>query len=65
MAFSKACIEKPHRIHVAEVVGIPQDGKLIVVTVCLDCGETKFHEHLAAAPGTTIRLLQEEKHTVS
>lgn len=61
MAFSKACVEKPHRIHVAEVVGIQSTGKLVVITVCLDCGEVNFTEHIAAAPNVPMRLLQEEK----
>lgn len=61
MAFSKECIQKPHRIHVAEVVGVQQLGKIVVITVCLDCGEVKFHEHIAAPENTPLRLLQEEK----
>lgn len=61
MAFSKACIEKPHRIHVAEVVGVQSTGKIVVITVCLDCGEVNFTENSAAAPGTPLRLLKEEK----
>ena len=61
MAFSRACVEKPHRIHVAEVVGIQSTGKIVVITVCLDCGEVNFTEHVASASNTPLRLLKEEK----
>jgi hypothetical protein len=42
-------------------VGIPEEGKLIVVTVCTCCDSVRFHEKIVSGPGVPIRLLKEEK----
>jgi len=58
---TKGCIPQPHRIHVAEVVGIPDEGKIVVVIVCLDCGDVQFHEKVVTSKRSNLRLLKEEK----
>lgn len=50
-----------HHIFCAEVIGIESLGKVIVINVCTACNDVTFHEHIVSDPGTSIRLLKEEK----
>jgi hypothetical protein len=50
-----------HDIYVAEVMYVPSEGKLVVVTVCRNCDTVHFHERLVAQPHREAELLKKEK----
>jgi hypothetical protein len=50
-----------HDIHVAEVLYVPAEGKLVVVNVCRSCDTTTFHERIVAQPHHDGELLKQGK----
>ena len=50
-----------HRIFVAEVVGIETEGKVVVITVCTQCGTINFEEKQVSHAGSPLRMLKDEK----
>lgn len=50
-----------HRYFVAEVVGVPDTGKVHVLVVCTNCGDFKSNEVAVGAPGGAIHLYREER----
>lgn len=52
-----------HHIFVAEVVAIPAEGKIVVVTVCTNCDVVSFHEKVIAAPKATLVMLKDKGET--
>lgn len=59
MANSKDCTGQ-HHIFVAEVVAVPAEGKIVVVTVCTDCDSVSFHEKVVAAPNSSLKMLKDK-----
>ena len=56
----KECMED-HDIYVAETIGVPDEGKVVVITVCRRCDQVAFHEKVIAARPGPLRLFREEK----
>lgn len=56
-----------HRLHVADVAVVPDEGKVCVLAICLDCGKGFKNEHFVAKPMSVIGALetQKEKENVS
>lgn len=50
-----------HRLFVPEVIGVEAEGKVIVITVCTACGDVQFTDYQVANPGSSLRLLREER----
>lgn len=50
-----------HSFFVAEVIGVPDEGKVFMLFVCTLCGDARSKEFKVANPGTPLRLLMEEK----
>jgi hypothetical protein len=50
-----------HDIHVAEVLYVQAEGKLVVVNVCRSCDTTTFHERIVAQPHHDGELLKQGK----
>ena len=50
-----------HRMFVAEVIGIEAEGKVVVITVCTQCGVVNFDEKQVSGSGAPLRMLKEEK----
>lgn len=50
-----------HDIYVAEVLYVPAEGKLVVVTVCRNCDTVHFHEKQVAQPHHEGELLKQGK----
>jgi hypothetical protein len=49
-----------HNIFIAEVVGVPKEGKVYVLALCRSCDLFAVHEAQVSKPGAEIRLLHEE-----
>lgn len=49
-----------HDIYVADVVGIPSQGKVVVITVCRMCDMVHFHEH-NVGPSAGFQLKSEKE----
>lgn len=45
-----------HAIYVAEVVGIPAEGKVVVITVCRNCDLVSFHGQTVSKPSASLIL---------
>lgn len=45
-----------HAIYVAEVVGIPAEGKVVVITVCRNCDHVAFHSETVAKASSSLIL---------
>jgi hypothetical protein len=45
-----------HSIYVAEVVGIPAEGRVVVITVCRNCDHVAFHAETVSKPSTSLIL---------
>jgi hypothetical protein len=54
-----------HRYYVAEVVAVEADGKVFVLTLCLQCGDFKSHSQEVSDGCSPIRLLLEEKRKIA
>lgn len=50
-----------HDVYVAEVLYVPAEGKLVVVTVCRACTSVNFHEKQVAQPHHDGELLKQGK----
>lgn len=50
-----------HDVYVAEVLYVPAEGKLVVVTVCRACTSVNFHEKQVAEPHHEGELLKQGK----
>jgi hypothetical protein len=50
-----------HDVYVAEVLYVPAEGKLVVVTVCRACTSVNFHERQVAQPHHAGELLKQGK----
>jgi hypothetical protein len=62
MQAESACkLSGRHHYFVPEVVAVPSEGKVFVLAICTECNDFKAHEAIVARPGSTIRLLKEEK----
>lgn len=48
-----------HRFFVASVVGVEQEGKVVLIAMCTGCGET-FSETFAVSSGETPLLIEEK-----
>lgn len=62
MALSKECTGE-HRVFVAEVVAVPAEGKIVVVTVCTACDSVSFHEKVVASPNSSLLMLKDKGET--
>ena len=54
-----------HAIYVAEVVAVPSNGKIVVITVCRGCDMVHFHEHQVAEGPAAFAFTKEntkDKH---
>ena len=60
MDYEKKCSGE-HAIYVPEVFYVPQEGKVVVVTVCRNCDTVKFHAHQIAEPHHAAEALKTEK----
>lgn len=56
-----------HRLHVADVAVVPDEGKVCVLAICLDCGKGFKNDHFVAKPMSSITTLEtlKEKENVS
>jgi hypothetical protein len=50
-----------HHYFVCEVIGVPKEGKVHLLYLCTDCGDSHCKEFVVAAKDSEIRLLKEEK----
>lgn len=50
-----------HAFFVAEVIGVPEEGKVYLIYVCTACGDARMKDFRVSEPGKQIRLLLEEK----
>jgi hypothetical protein len=57
MDYEKKCSGE-HDIYVPEVFYVPQEGKVVVVTVCRACDRVKFSEHQIAQPHHAAEALK-------
>lgn len=56
------CEDGPrHHYFVAEVIGVESEGMVYVLIVCTSCGDSQARAHKVAVPGSSLRLLIEEK----
>lgn len=54
-----------HRLHVADVAVVPEEGKVCVLAICLDCGKGFKNEHLVARPSASITALETSKENIN
>jgi hypothetical protein len=56
-----------HRLHVADVAVVQEEGKVCILAICLDCGKGFKNEHFVARPSAYITALEtsKEKSNVS
>lgn len=50
-----------HHYFVADVIAVPSTGKVHLLYLCTDCGDSHCQEFAVASPNADIRLLKEEK----
>lgn len=50
-----------HEIYVAEVVAVPSEGKVVVITVCRSCDRVNFQEKQIARPHVALTFLKEKE----
>jgi hypothetical protein len=60
MDYEKKCAGE-HNIYVPEVFYVPQEGKVVVITVCRSCDAVKFHEHALTKPHYAAEALKTVK----
>jgi hypothetical protein len=53
--------EGQHRYHVAEVVGIPAEGNVVIVALCISCGDVLSKTVPVAKPHAHIHLNSTDK----
>lgn len=51
-----------HRLHVADVAVVPAEGKVCILSICLNCGEGFKNEHVVAQPSSTISVLSQKEN---
>lgn len=50
-----------HHYYCVEVVGVPNTGKVHVLSICTACGNFQANEVQVGAPGDTLHLYREER----
>ncbi len=45
-----------HRFHVADVAVVPAEGKVCILSLCLNCGKGNKNEFIVAKPQDDIKI---------
>lgn len=53
--------EGQHRFHVADVVGIPAEGHVVIIALCISCGEVLSKNVKVSEPHAHMFLKSDEQ----